>query len=241
MLRAARGRGTLAALSNCCGAAFSFRNSQEEAPMGLFTKDIHSLEDLYQHGLQDIYYAENQIVKSLPKMIETAPHGELKRGLQQHLRETQDQVRRLEQVFKLHAQDARGDKCPAIDGIIQEGDDLMGNVDDQDTLGAGIIAAAQAVEHYEITRYGALIAWAKELGHRHDVPLLTRTLNEEKATDKKLTALAERRINPRSEKGTARGGHARRRASRSSNRAAASRRKTGSKAGGKKKASARRA
>jgi ferritin-like metal-binding protein YciE len=211
--------------------------------MGLFTKDIHSLEDLYQHGLQDIYYAENQIVKSLPKMIETAPHGELKRGLQQHLRETQDQVRRLEQVFKLHAQDARGDKCPAIDGIIQEGDDLMGNVDDQDTLGAGIIAAAQAVEHYEITRYGALIAWAKELGHRHDVPLLTRTLNEEKATDKKLTALAERRINPRSGKATARGaGHARRRASRSSNRAAASRRKTSaSKAGGKKKASARRA
>jgi ferritin-like metal-binding protein YciE len=211
--------------------------------MGLFTKDIHSLEDLYQHGLQDIYYAENQIVKSLPKMIETAPDGELKRGLQQHLRETQDQVRRLEQVFKLHEQDARGDKCPAIDGIIQEGDDLMGNVDDQATLGAGIIAAAQAVEHYEITRYGALIAWAKELGHRHDVPLLTRTLNEEKATDKKLTALAERRVNPRSEKGSARGaGHGRRRTSGSSHRAAASRRKTStSKASTKKKTHRRRA
>jgi ferritin-like metal-binding protein YciE len=222
---------------------FQFRNSQEEAPMGLFTRDIHSLEDLYQHGLQDIYYAENQIVKSLPKMIETAPDGELKRGLQQHLRETQDQVRRLEQVFKLHEQDARGDKCPAIDGIIQEGDDLMGNVDDQATLGVGIIAAAQAVEHYEITRYGALIAWAKELGHRHDVPLLTRTLNEEKATDKKLTALAERRINPRSDKGAARGtSHRRRRTSGSSHRAAASRRKTStSKASTKKKTHRRRA
>jgi ferritin-like metal-binding protein YciE len=206
--------------------------------MGLFTRDIHSLEDLYHHGLQDIYYAENQIVKSLPKMIENARDGELKRGLQQHLRETQEQVRRLEQVFKLHDQEASGDKCPAIDGIIQEGDDLMGNVDDTDTLGAGLIAAAQAVEHYEITRYGALIAWAKELGHRHDVPLLTRTLNEEKATDKKLTALAERRVNPRSEKGTA---HARRGSARSNRRAAASRRKTGTKTGNKKKASARRA
>jgi ferritin-like metal-binding protein YciE len=202
--------------------------------MGLFTRDIHSLEDLYQHGLQDIYYAENQIVKSLPKMIENARDGELKRGLQQHLRETQEQVRRLQQVFKLHDQEASGDKCPAIDGIIQEGDDLMGNVDDTDTLGACLIAAAQAVEHYEITRYGALIAWAKELGHRHDVPLLTRTLNEEKATDKKLTALAERRVNPRSDKGTA---HARRGSASSKRRAAASRRKTGS----KKKASARRA
>jgi ferritin-like metal-binding protein YciE len=204
--------------------------------MGLFSKDIHSLEDLYQHGLHDIYYAENQIAKTLPKMIENARDAELKRGLQQHLRETQEQVRRLEQVFKLHDQEPSGDKCPAIDGILREGDELMGNVDDQDTLGAGMIAAAQAVEHYEITRYGALIAWAKELGHRRDVPLLSRTLNEEKATDKKLTALAERRINPRSEKGAAgRSGQARRSSSASPRRAAASR-----KASSKKKASARR-
>ncbi len=206
--------------------------------MGLFSKDIHSLEDLYQHGLHDIYYAENQIAKSLPKMIENARDAELKRGLQQHLRETQEQVRRLEQVFKLHGQEASGDKCPAIDGIIQEGDELMGNVDDLDTLGAGIIAAAQAVEHYEITRYGALIAWARELGHRRDVPLLTRTLNEEKATDKKLTKMAERRLNPRSGKtGTRRAGRARRRASSgSTERAAASR----GKASSNKKTSARR-
>jgi ferritin-like metal-binding protein YciE len=216
-------------------------NRQEETPMGMFTKDIHSLEDLYQHGLQDIFYAENQIVKALPKMIENATDGELKRGLQQHLRETQEQVRRLEQVFKLHEQEASGDKCPAIDGIIREGDDLMGNVDDQPTLGAGIIAAAQAVEHYEITRYGALISWAKELGHRRDVPLLTRTLNEEKATDKKLTTLAERRLNPRSDKGAPKGNsQARRQASRSPQRAAASRRKTSTKrTSTKKKASAR--
>ena len=205
--------------------------------MGLFSKDIHSLGDLYQHGLHDIYYAEKQIVASLPKMIENARDAELKRGLQQHLRETHEQVRRLEQVFKLHGQEPSGDKCPAIDGILQEGDDLMGNVDDQATLGAGMIAAAQAVEHYEITRYGALIAWAKELGHRRDVPLLARTLKEEKATDKKLTALAERRVNPRSDKGTAgRRSHAGRRSSASPRRAAASRAKTSS----KKKASSRR-
>jgi ferritin-like metal-binding protein YciE len=245
--QAARG-GTLATRRDCRGAGFVLRqdpreSDQEEATMGLFSKDIHSLEDLYHHGLKDIYYAENQIVKSLPKMIENASDGELKRGLQQHLRETQEQVRRLQQVFKLHDQDPSGDKCPAIDGIIQEGDDLMGNVDDQDTLGAGLIAAAQAVEHYEITRYGALIAWAKELGHRQDATLLGRTLNEEKATDKKLTALAERRVNPRSQKGGTMGrSDAGRRTSSSTGRAAASRRKTTTKkTTAKKKASSRRA
>jgi ferritin-like metal-binding protein YciE len=173
--------------------------------MGLFSKDISSLEDLYKHGLQDMYYAENQIVKSLPAMIDKATHAELKRGLQQHLRETEEQVHRLEQVFQLHGEEASGEKCPAMDGIIKEGEDLMGEVDDEDVLSAGIIAAAQAVEHYEITRYGALIAWAKELGRNRDAALLVRNLNEEKAADKKLTALAEQRVNPKSAKGVERG------------------------------------
>jgi len=106
---------------------------------------MKTMTDLTLHFLQDIYYAENQITKALPKMIDSAKDAELKRGLQQHLRETQEQVRRLEQVFKLPDRTADGAKCPAIDGIIREGDDLMGNVDDPDVLGAGLIAAAQAV------------------------------------------------------------------------------------------------
>jgi ferritin-like metal-binding protein YciE len=209
--------------------------------MGWFSSDIKSVDDLFAHGMHDIYYAEQQIEKALPTMIEKTSDSELKKGFNMHLRQTKGQIKRLERAFKSLKMSPEQTKCPAIDGIIDEANEIASEVDDKMVLNAALIAAAQAVEHYEITRYGALIAWAKELGHRHDVPLLTRTLNEEKATDKKLTALAERRINPRSEKGTARGGHARRRASRSSNRAAASRRKTGSKAGGKKKASARRA
>ena len=195
--------------------------------MGLFSKDIKNLEDLYQHGLKDIYYAENQIVKSLPDMIENATNAELKRGLQQHLRETKEQVRRLEQVFALHGERPSGTKCPAIDGIIKEGGDLMGEIEDKAVLNVGIIAAAQAVEHYEITRYGALIAWAKELGHGDDATILARNLSEEKAADKKLTALADSRVNPtsarRAGKSTsARASHPRRAKPR---RAAASRRK----------------
>ena len=106
--------------------------------MGLFSKDIKNLEDLYQHGLKDIYYAENQIVKSLPDMIENATNAELKRGLQHHLRETKEQVKRLEQVFALHGEQPSGTKCPAIDGIIKEGGDLMGEVEDKAVLNVGI-------------------------------------------------------------------------------------------------------
>jgi ferritin-like metal-binding protein YciE len=197
--------------------------------MGLFSKDIKNLEDLYQHGLKDIYYAENQIVKSLPEMIENATDAQLKRGLQQHLRETKEQVKRLEQVFALHGEQPSGMKCPAIDGIITEGGDLMGEVEDKAVLNVGIIAAAQAVEHYEITRYGALIAWAKELGHGEDATILTRNLSEEKAADKKLTALADRRVNPKSArragKSTSAGASHPRRAKAKPRRAAASRRK----------------
>jgi ferritin-like metal-binding protein YciE len=167
--------------------------------MGLFSKDIKSMEDLFVHGLQDLYYAEKQIVKSLPTMIDKAGDGELKRGFQTHLKETENQVKRLEHVFEMHGKQAQGHKCPAIDGIIREAEDLMGEVDDQDVMNTAIVAAAQAVEHYEITRYGALIAWATELGHRQSAKLLGESLKEEKATDAKLTAIAERKINPRAE------------------------------------------
>jgi ferritin-like metal-binding protein YciE len=163
--------------------------------MGLFTKDIKTMEDLFVHTLRDIYYAENQIVKSLPDMIEKATDPQLKQGFETHLRETQNHVKRLEQVFSLTGQKAKGIDCPAIDGIIEEANDVAGEVEKKPVLDAALIAAAQAVEHYEMTRYGTLIAWAKELGHNDVVSLLNQTLDEEKATDKKLTAMAESQVN----------------------------------------------
>jgi ferritin-like metal-binding protein YciE len=173
--------------------------------MGFFTKDIKTMNDLFMHGLKDLYYAENQIAKSLPDMIEKATNPQLRAGFEKHLKETDGQIARLEQVFEMLEAEAKGDKCPAIDGILKEGRDLMGEIDDEDVMNVGLIAAAQAVEHYEITRYGALIAWASELGRGDCIPLLRASLAEEKATDQKLTSLAERRVNPEGEKKTGSG------------------------------------
>lgn len=163
--------------------------------MGLFSKDIKSMDDLFLHTLQDMYYAENKIVKSLPDMIEKAADPQLKAGLQSHLGETKNHVTRLEQVFQMYGQQPKSVDCPAIDGILEEADDVIGEVESPDVLDAAIVADAQAVEHYEITRYGSLIAWAKQLGRSDCAGILEATLAEEKAADKKLTALAERKVN----------------------------------------------
>ena len=163
--------------------------------MGLFSKDIATMDDLFVHTLRDMYYAENQIVKSLPDMIEKATDAKLKQGFQTHLGETKNQIKRLEQVFKLHGVEIMGVDCPAIDGLIEEADEVAGEVDDKNVLDAALIAAAQAVEHYEITRYGTLIAWARLLGRADCASLLEQNLQEEKAADSKLTALAESNIN----------------------------------------------
>jgi ferritin-like metal-binding protein YciE len=168
--------------------------------MGLFTRDLKTLEDLFNHALKDIYYAENQIVKTLPKLIEAASDAELKKGLRQHLAETENQVVRLEQVFELLGEDPKGTRCPGIDGILTEGDEVLGNVDGRAVTNAAVVASAQAVEHYEITRYGTLIAWATELGMDAVIPLFERNLREEKAADKKLSAIAEARVNKSSER-----------------------------------------
>lgn len=165
--------------------------------MGLFSKDIKSMEDLFLHTLQDVYYAENQIVKALPKMIDKATNRELGAGLRSHLKETEGQVKRLEQVFEKLGKDPKGVDCPAIDGLIKEADGVAGEVEDKKVLDAAILGSAQAVEHYEMSRYGTLIAWAKELGHDNVVSLLNANLKEEKAADKKLSALAEGKINRR--------------------------------------------
>jgi ferritin-like metal-binding protein YciE len=165
--------------------------------MGIFSKDIKTMDDLFVHTLQDIYYAENQILKSLPTMIEKATSPELKQAFQTHLTETQGQVKRLEQVFQMHGQPVKGVTCAAMDGILNESKEIMGEVEDKEVLDAAMLASAQAVEHYEITRYGTLVAWAKQLGRHDCASVLQQNLDEEKATDKKLSTLAESRVNQR--------------------------------------------
>jgi ferritin-like metal-binding protein YciE len=161
--------------------------------MGIFTKDISTMEDLFLHQLQDIYYAEQQIQKSLPKMIDKATNAGLKAGLKNHLEETGKQIERLESAFAKLGQQPKGTTCPAIDGIIKEADETAGEIADKTVLDVAIVANAQAVEHYEMTRYGTLIAWAEELGHDDVVRFLTTNLNEEKAANTKLNTLATRK------------------------------------------------
>ena len=163
--------------------------------MGLFSKDIKTFDDLFVHQLQDIYYAEKQILKALPKMIEKATSPQLKQGLESHRKETENHVARVEKVFKMHGAEAKAVDCPAIDGIIKEANEVAGEVADKEVLDAAIIAAAQAVEHYEITRYGTLVAWAKQLGRADCASVLQENLKEEGAADEKLTKLAESGIN----------------------------------------------
>jgi ferritin-like metal-binding protein YciE len=171
------------------------RQSRKDQSMGLFSKDIKTMDDLFVHQLRDIYYAENQILKALPEMIEKASDPQLKQAFQFHLGETKGHVQRVEQVFKMHGVEVKGIDCPAIDGIIEEAEEIAGEVDDKQVLDAALIAAAQAVEHYEMTRYGTLVAWAKQLGRNDCASVLQKNLDEEKAADKKLNDIAERSVN----------------------------------------------
>ncbi len=163
--------------------------------MGIFSKDIETFDELFVHQLQDIYYAEQQLVKALPKMVEKATSAQLKQAFQSHLMETKGHVSRVEQVFKMHGAEVKAVDCPAIDGILKEANEVAGEIDDKEVLDAALIAAAQAVEHYEMTKYGTLVAWAKQLGRDDCASVLEQNLNEEKAADKKLTSLAESGIN----------------------------------------------
>ena len=163
--------------------------------MGLFSRDIHSMDDLFVHTLQDIYYAEKQIEKALPKMIDKAGAGELRDGFEKHLEQTHNHVARLEKVFEMHGETPKGVDCPAIDGIIEEANDVAGEVDNKQVLDAALISAAQAVEHYEMTRYGTLVAWAKQLGRDDCASILHQTLEEEKAADAKLNEIAKKDVN----------------------------------------------
>jgi len=163
--------------------------------MGWFSSDIDTFDQLFVHTLQDIYYAEHQIEKALPDMVAKASDAELKKGFRTHLKQTRGQIKRLDRVFKMIKSVPQGTKCPAIDGIIDEANEIAGEIDDKVVLNAALIAAAQAVEHYEITRYGTLVAWAKLLGRNDAAKVLNMNLKEEKATDKKLGSIAKRKIN----------------------------------------------
>lgn len=171
------------------------KNDERHRTMGLFSKDIKSMDDLFVHTLRDIYYAEKQIEKNLPKMIDKATNPLLRQGFEKHLQETKGHIDRVEQVFEMHGVKAKAVNCPAIDGILEEAEEVAGEVDDKQVLDAALIAAAQAVEHYEITRYGTLVEWAKQLGRSDCAAVLEQNLKEEKATDKKLTELAESKVN----------------------------------------------
>lgn len=156
-----------------------------------------TLEDLFLDTLKDIYYAERQILKALPKMAKGAQSDDLKAAFEKHHDETEGQVERLKQIFELLGKRAQGKVCPAIEGILEEGEEILDEFKDTPALDAGLISAAQAVEHYEITRYGTLKRWAEELGMRDAVKLLDATLKEESATDEALNGLADAGANDR--------------------------------------------
>ena len=163
--------------------------------MGWFSSEIDTFDELFVHTLQDIYYAEHQIKRSLPDMVAKASDPELKKGFKMHLKQTDGHIKRLDRVFKMIKSVPQGTKCPAINGILEEAEEIAGEIDNKTVLNAALIAAAQAVEHYEITRYGTLIAWARQLGRDDCASVLQQTLDQEKATDRKLTEIAEARVN----------------------------------------------
>ena len=154
-----------------------------------------TLSDLFLEGLKDVYHAEKQILRALPKMAKAAESEELRQAFQTHREETEQQIERLEEVFELVGKPARAKPCQAMQGIIEEGKEVMEDFADSEALDAGLIDAAQAVEHYEICRYGSLRSWATQLGMNDAARLLEQTLEEEKKTDKLLSKLAEGAVN----------------------------------------------
>lgn len=156
---------------------------------------MKSMEDLFHAVLQDVYFAEKQLLKALPKMAKKASNEKLANAFIKHRDQTEGQIERLDKAFEMIGKKAKGKKCEAILGIIAEGEEVIEEAEDDEVLDAGLIAAAQAAEHYEIARYGTLCAWAKQLGKPQLARLLHQTLEEEKQTDELLTKLAETSVN----------------------------------------------
>jgi ferritin-like metal-binding protein YciE len=158
-------------------------------------KEPKKLDELFHDTLKDVYFAEKKILAALPKMAKAAQREDLRAAFEKHKGETEGQVKRLEQVFDEIGEKPQGKTCDAIMGILDEGKEIMDEYKDSPALDAGLLAAAQAVEHYEMSRYGTLRTWAEELGHTQSVKLLQATLDEEEATDKALKELAESVVN----------------------------------------------
>ncbi len=156
---------------------------------------INNLEELFLYELRDTYDAEKQLVKALPKMAKAASSDELRQAFENHLQETERQVERLEAVFDELGQKAKSETCEAMEGLVKEGKNMVDAKGDPSARDAGLIAAAQKVEHYEIASYGCLVTWAQQLGKTAVAEMLRQTLNEEKAADRKLNELAESRLN----------------------------------------------
>jgi ferritin-like metal-binding protein YciE len=154
-----------------------------------------TLEDLFLDTLKDIYWAEKKILTALPKMAKATQSDDLRMAFEKHVKETEGQVQRLQQVFEMMGKQPKGKVCPAIQGLVEEGEEIMEEFEDSPALDAGLLAGAQAVEHYEISRYGTLIAWAQQLGKKNAAQLLQQTLDEEKKTDTTLSKIAEGAIN----------------------------------------------
>jgi ferritin-like metal-binding protein YciE len=159
------------------------------------TMKLESLKDLYLEQLKDLYSAETQLVDALPKMAEAATSPDLKKGFMDHLRQTQEHATRLERIFKDLGESGKGETCEGMKGLIKEGSEMAKMKGEDAARDAGLIAAAQRVEHYEIAAYGTVRTYAELLGHDQHVTLLEKTLNEEEQTDEKLTQLAESHIN----------------------------------------------
>jgi ferritin-like metal-binding protein YciE len=154
-----------------------------------------TLEDLFHDTLKDIYWAEKKILTALPKMAKATQSDDLRMAFEKHVKETEGQVQRLQKVFEIMGKQPKGKVCPAIQGLVEEGEEIMEEFEDSPALDAGLLAGAQAVEHYEISRYGTLIAWAQQLGKKDAAQLLQQTLDEEKKTDTTLSKIAEGAIN----------------------------------------------
>jgi len=171
--------------------------------MGLLSSTFNSLNDLFVHEIGDLYDAENRLTEALPKMAEAASSSELKQAFNDHLRETQGHVRRLEEVFNLIGAKAKRETCPAIKGLIAEGEQMISSTGNDKVRDAGLIAAAQRVEHYEMAGYGAARTFARQLGLSQAADILQRTLDEEGEADKKLTRIAEGSVNMQAGQGSA--------------------------------------
>ena len=156
---------------------------------------VKTLDDLFHETLKDLYYAEKKLVKTLPKMAKMATSPTLKEAIEHHLNETEGHVSRLEEVFVMIDKKPTSKKCEAVEGLVKEAEELLGEIEDAATIDAAIISSSQTIEHYEIARYGTLVCWARQLGFKDAEFLLQKTLDEEQSADKKLSRLAEEYVN----------------------------------------------